>query len=142
MNNSPSAHRGKIGFPYENYVEASVKRWLISDGFELVTNGHIDVFAIKTEGQLRRVWHVECKGHTSQNTVDFCTAVGQLLKRMSEPETQYGLAFPDLPVFRKQAAQFAPWVRTTLNLHWMWIDESGAVCVDHPQLPGLQVPTH
>lgn len=141
MKNSPISQRGKIGFPYETYVEASVTGWLFSQGFEIIKNRPIDVFATKADGDLLEVWHIECKGLTSQNTVDFCTGIGQLLKRMSSQETRYAIALPDLPVFRKQVAQFAPWVCSALNLHWLWIDDSGAVRVDYPQLQESQVPT-
>ncbi|MEJ5019328.1 hypothetical protein WH297_06185 [Ochrobactrum vermis] len=132
MKKSPASYRGKTEFPYETFVEDAVKRWLVDQAFEITRNGHIDVFAVREENDIRQVWHVECKGQTSQNTVDFCTAIGQLLKRINERGHHHAIAFPDLPVFRRQSAQFAPWVLAALNLHWIWVDENGGVSVDFP----------
>jgi len=125
---SPSDHRGKTNFPHETFVQRAVEQWLEKDGFQIFPEPFVDVNA--SSGN--EVWHIEAKGKTTQMGLDFRTGVGQLVQRMKDPTHKYGVALPDIPQFRNQTAEFAPWVLSKLQIHWIWVSADGNISVQGP----------
>ncbi|MBR1172979.1 hypothetical protein JQ617_03340 [Bradyrhizobium sp. KB893862 SZCCT0404] len=132
MKQSPSDYRGKTDFPNEAFVQQAVEQWLTRDGFRVFRDRLVDVKASRDSGGEPKVWHIEAKGKTSAVGLDFRTGVGQLVQRMKDRAHQYGIAIPDIPEFRKQTDQFAPWVLSKLQIHWIWVSKDGTVSVDTP----------
>lgn len=78
-------------------------------------------------------WIIEAKGHTKHNSgLDFKTGLGQLLLRMSDADAHYGIAVPDIPRFQALCSSFPERVRTSLNIHWLFVDSDAHVRVIAP----------
>jgi hypothetical protein len=122
-----AARRYHLGqeFPYEGFVQRAIEAHFLTAGFELDVTTAVDLLC--THPLTGEAWHVEAKGKTSAVGLDFRTCLGQLLQRMSRPETKHAVALPDLPTYRAQAAQVSSWVQELLGLHWLFISPSGMV---------------
>ena len=59
--------------------------------------------------------------------LDFRTALGQLIQRMTDPQSIHAIAVPDIPQYRRQIALVSPWVVEALKLRWLVVDEEGRV---------------
>jgi hypothetical protein len=89
--------------PTEDDVKRAAKDWLEERGFRVtVAWGHehgIDIRAVGPSGTVI----LEAKGSASNpaaGQVNFLTALGELLQRMTEPGATYGLVLPDSPKYR------------------------------------------
>ena len=118
-----------VAFPNEGFVQTSIETWF---GKEHVLNTVGDADLIATHTASGEEWVIEAKGITSATGLDFNTGVGQLLRRMGNTATRYGIAGPDSPTFISHLRQIHPWVRQQLNLHWILVDETGSVRVVAP----------
>lgn len=114
-------------FPSEGFVQSAIEQYFRASGFEVVTNGDVDLLC-KHPGT-GECWQIEAKGKTSSPGLDFQTCLGQLLIRMSTPKIRYAVAVPDLPAYRAQIAKVKPWVAKGLNLSWLLVGESQSVTV-------------
>ena len=124
------SHQKPNKFPYEAFVQQSIERHFRELGFEIQEHPQIDLVCHHPGTDER--WHVEAKGHTQASGLDFRTGIGQLIQRMDSREKRYGLAIPDTPQFREQIKQVRPWVRKSLNLHWLLVDKHGEVRTVRP----------
>jgi hypothetical protein len=119
----------KDDFPFEAFVQRMAERYFQKQGFQILKEiPFLDVHA-KRGGE---EWKIECKGKTSQIGLDFNTGLGQIFKKMDDENTNYALAMPDIPSFRKQASQVPERVRKILKLHWIWVKENGEIEMDIP----------
>jgi hypothetical protein len=57
------------------------------------------------------------------------------LQGMDDPAARYAIAVPRTPRFLRQLARVPDRVRQALNLHWLIVDESGAVMTIGPEEP-------
>ena len=112
-------------FPHEGFVQRALERHFTSLGFHITPEGHADLVCVHPQTHER--WIVEAKGRTAAIGLDFRTGLGQLLQRMSDQRSRYGLAMPNLPQFRRQCCDVKPWVREALGLHWLLIGADGTV---------------
>jgi len=117
-------------FPNEDFVQGAIERHFAELGFKLLSGTHADLECEHPTSRER--WLVEAKGLTSAVGLDFRTGLGQLLQRMHEPSTHYGVAVPDIPQFRSQCAQVSPRVRELLGVHWLFVTSEGLVRVVGP----------
>lgn len=115
-------------YPNEAFVQQSVEKYFFDSGFVATKAKHIDLLCSK--GDI--VWQIEAKGHTKSIDVDFHTLLGQILRRMDDPNKQYGIALPDTPQLKVRATSIAPWVLSILKLHWIWISVDGTVTLQYP----------
>lgn len=124
-------------FPNEGFVQNAIEAHVTAEGYVLLQEGFTDLACRHPETGKR--WVIEAKGHSSSVGVDFNTCLGQILKRMADDETaSFGLAMPATPQYQRQMVQVSRRVRKALDLHWILVDESGAVTVLGPDalIPG------
>ena len=114
--------RGLI-FPHEGFVQGAIEKYFNEQGYRQIKEGHSDLVCVREEIK----WVVEAKGVTTDIGLDFRTGLGQLVQRMVEPETNYAIAVPQTPQFIKQCGQIPKWVRVSLNIHFLLINEHGEV---------------
>lgn len=101
-----------------------------NEGF--VQESHAATDYIGTHPQTKERWAIEAKGQTTAIGLDFRTGLGQLVQRMDSKDTNYGIAFPDIPQFQNQVAQLAPWVCEALGIHWLAVSSSGDIVITNP----------
>jgi hypothetical protein len=95
----------KRGFncPNEGFVQRAVEVHFGSRGFSLKRIQYVDVVAVNpVTGEQ---WWVEAKGISKAPGVDFHTGLGQILVRMGDSETNYGLAIPAVDYYLNQCAK-------------------------------------
>ena len=128
----PVQRRYRLGseFPLEGFVQAAIERHFRVCGFDVDTSGHVDLLCSHPDGVER--WHIEAKGKTSQPGLDFQTCLGQLLQRMRDSDTHYGIALPDTPLYVRQVATVSTWVVNALHIHWLLVSRDGAVRMTNP----------
>ncbi|NCB26391.1 MAG: hypothetical protein EOM62_13090 [Bacteroidia bacterium] len=112
-----------LNFPHEGFVQGVIEKYFNEQGYRQIKEGHSDLVCVREETK----WVVEAKGVTTDIGLDFRTGLGQLVQRMVEPETNYAIAVPQTPQFIKQCSQIPKWVRVSLNIHFLLIDEQGNV---------------
>lgn len=117
-------------FPNEGFVQLALERYFAERGFKQLPGGHADLVCEESASAER--WLIEAKGLTSEVGLDFRTGLGQLIQRMQQATTRYGLGVPDLPQFRSQCAQVPQRVRELLGIHWLLVDHQGKVRVLTP----------
>ena len=106
------------GLLKEDEVKAAVRDYLTAHGYEVVVAwGHergIDIEARRTGEFL-----IEAKGEVSsqqQQANYFLGALGELVQRLDDPDTPYGLALPDNRRYRGLVDRLPPLARERLNL--------------------------
>ena len=114
-------------FPREGFVQAALERHFAT--CERFDAGMADFACVDAQAER---WVIEAKGETSDTGLDFRTGLGQLIQGMSDPRTRYALAMPDTPKFERQRKRVPEWVRAALGIHWILVEESGAVAVVSP----------
>ena len=117
-------------FPHEGFVQAAIERHFASTGHRPSQVKHSD-FACEDPRTGRR-WVIEAKGLTTAVGLDFRTGLGQLVQRASDPKVSYGLAVPNIPSFLSQCRAVSAWVRQSLSIHWIVVDQDGSVRVISP----------
>ena len=106
-------------------MQAALERYFGELGFEVDVEGDADLICAHSGSNQR--WLVEAKGVTSQIGLDFRTALGQLVQRMSDASVSYGIGLPVSDQFLAQCRKVSPWLRTQLQLHWFLVNEDGSV---------------
>ena len=104
----PDSERIRPDTPMSGMAEDDVKLllglWLERDGWE------VSIAAGKEPGpdilarQGSRSWTIEVKGSGSRPQMRvnyFLSVLGQILQRMDSDKTQYSVAFPDIPQYRR-----------------------------------------
>lgn len=129
--NQRSRYLRGYGFPHEGFVQQALEQYFASLGFAAYVEGDAD-FAC-THSDTGERWLIEAKGVTSSIGVDFNTGLGQILKRMTNESTNYGIAVPDTPQFVYQCRLIHSWVRKALHLHWLLIAADGSVRQINPE---------
>lgn len=112
-----------LNFPHEGFVQGAIEKYFNEQGYRQIKEEHSDLVCVREETK----WVVEAKGVTTDIGLDFRTGLGQLVQRMVEPETNYAIAVPQTPQFMKQCGQIPKWVRASLNIHFLLINEQGKV---------------
>lgn len=117
----------KLGteFPHEGFVQSAIEVHFSSLGFALDTNTLVDLSCAHSLTGER--WVIEAKGVTSDVGLDFRTGLGQLVQRMSDASTKYGIAIPEEQRFLKQCGSVSTWVRQQLGLYWIVVSRDGTV---------------
>jgi len=128
----------KLGseFPREGFVQKSIEAFFVQRGFTLEPRKFAGIDLLCAHPTTGERWHVEAKGVTSQTGLDFRTCIGQLVIRMSDQSVRHAIAIPNDPSFSALIGQVSPWVVERLGLHWLIVDQGGAVKVVEP--PHLQ----
>lgn len=110
-------------YPHEGFVQKALERYFSSQNYCFLRENHTDLVCVKEESQEK--WVIEAKGKTTSVGLDFRTGLGQLVQGMQEQRVNYALAMPDIPQFVTQIKKLAPWLRRTLNLYLIFVDEAG-----------------
>lgn len=116
---------------YRSYMRGDEKRvvgafvaWLQEEGWTTETEvSFVDVFARRGDERL----YAEAKGRTTDPGLDADILYGQLLRRMTDPDTgaRYAVVVPTTAV---QAALRVPaWVRQRLSIDVYKVDDAGQV---------------
>lgn len=126
---SRSYKRG-LEFPNEGFVQLAVEEHFCNAGFDLTTASRVDL--ICSHPVTGESWHIEAKGQTTQVGLDFRTGLGQLVQAMHSQDINHGIAIPDTPAFRAQAAKLSDWVVALLRIHWLLVSQDGSVRVISP----------
>jgi hypothetical protein len=131
----------------EDRIETAFRAWLLSNRWQVPARPSqtgTDITATDPHGA---AWLFEVKGYPAtfykgdgsakpkssirnQRRVWFIEALGQIITRMTETSSCYGLVFPDNPVdsyFERQSLLIPPAVRTKLNLWVFLISQSSTV---------------
>jgi len=114
-------------FPSEAFVENSISKYFIKLGYRLVKEiPHLDLNFIKQKEE----WRIECKGRTQNNTVDFHTLIGQIIRRMDTPNSNYGVGLPDIKSYQTQISKVPDYARSLLPLTVFWVKSDGEVITE------------
>ena len=117
-------------FPNEAFVQQAIEAYFTEQGFLIEQGGYSDLICRDLKRGQR--WIIEANGQTSAAGLDFRTGLGQLLQAMQDPTALYGLAVPNTPAFVEQCQKVSDWVRLSLRLHWLLIDQDGTVRIISP----------
>lgn len=112
-------------WPNEGFVQHAIEIFFKSCGFFIEAHKTIDLVCYHPVTSSK--WRVESKGLTTAVGVDFRTGLGQLIQGMIEQDTNYGLAIPDIPQFRRQVHAVPSWVAKNLAIHWIYVQSNGSV---------------
>ena len=119
-----------LEYPNEGFVQNAIEAYFMNLGYTPLSEKYTDYVCIHPETSEK--WSIEVKGETKAIGLDFRTCLGQLLQRMSTKEVYYGVAIQDMPAYRQQASQVQPWIRKSLNLHWLYISADEKVDIIGP----------
>ena len=129
---NPRRYKSGDEFPSEHFVQASIEKYFSALGFVLDTSTHVDLLC--SHPSTDEKWHIEAKGLTSQPGLDFRTCLGQLLQRMKDEKTNYGIAVPKLPKYIDQIDLIAPWVVNRMGLNWLLVEADGSIAIVAPSV--------
>ena len=121
-------------FPSEAYVQAAIEEHFRRLGFITDNSGHIDLLCSHPTSGER--WHIEAKGETSEPGLDFRTCLGQLIQRMRDSGTNYGIALPNIPRYTSQIEAMSAWVVEALRIHWLLVARDKSVRIVPPKNVG------
>ena len=121
----------------EEFVENKTIEYLKSKGYQidlpLVSTRHGVDIATHFNEKTKKRYLIECKGTPkgkypqSQTYSYFVQAIGQLILRSKSESDKYGLAFPDLPYFRKLIEKLPKSSIEILQLDVFIVKEDGTV---------------
>lgn len=114
-------------FPNEGFVQSAIEKFFEAQGFTRLEVKHVDLVCVNTSNEK---WVIEAKGDSSSVGVDFNTGLGQILKRMDEPNCKYAMAVPNIPKYINQLNKVPMRVRKLLGLNWIIVSEDGTVSID------------
>jgi hypothetical protein len=112
-------------FPREGFVQQALERHFCAPDYEPLEVGQVDLACVHKPSGER--WIIEAKGATVDVGLDFRTGLGQLVQAMHDPSAKYGLAVPKTGKFMTQMGKVPDRVRQLLGIHWLIVDETGAV---------------
>lgn len=118
-------------FPNEGFVQAAIENYFKNKGYELEIDKFADLVCVHPIEKKR--WVIEAKGLSKSIGIDFRTGLGQILQKMTDENSPYALAVPELSSFLQQCANVPERVRKSLNLHWIVVSENGAVTEIAPE---------
>jgi hypothetical protein len=90
---------------------------------------HVDLVCINEKNEK---WVIEAKGNSTSVGIDFNTGLGQILKRMDDPDCQYALAVPNIPKYINQLNKVPKRVQNLLGLCWIRVSGDGTITIDFP----------
>lgn len=125
----PKYQRG-VEFPHEGFVQRAIETYFTSKKYTILEGDYSDLVCINEQDNEK--WAIEAKGKTSAIGLDFRTGLGQLIQRMTQQETNYALAIPEIKQFIKQASIIPKWVRESLNIHLILVDEKENIKIITP----------
>ena len=115
-------------YPNEAFIQEAIEKYFLNNGFTVEKDGQIDLIAEKANVK----WIVEAKGATSQITVDFNTCIGQLVKSMTTPLTNYAIALPNEEKYKNQSMKLPDYFRVNNNLHIIIVDKNAQIHIIKP----------
>ena len=130
----------------EDFVEERIRDIATKGGFEILPKkkGMPDIVVRhKTYPKYRHM--IEVKGHpggryTSAHIRNyFLSALGQVVRSMKSEHVNYGIAFPDIELYRDKVLELPKRVRKILSLSFYFVDRRGKVRVLKPSAAKLQV---
>lgn len=121
-------------YPNEGFVVESVAKYFTSQGFITTfaqNNLEADLVAINDQDKYD-CWIIEAKGHTASITTDHNTALGQILKRMSDDNKKYAIAVPRTTQLERECRKVPLRIKELLGLHFIFVDEEGHISIVAP----------
>ncbi len=125
-----SGYKKSSDYPNECFIQKAIEQYFERLGCVKQKVAHSDYIGINP--YTNEKWVVEAKGETAAIGLDFRTCLGQVVQRMDESSTNYGVAVPYLKTYINQCNQVKPWVREVLNLHWIFVKEDGSIIIFKP----------
>ena len=111
----------------EDEVKEAMRVYLEAAGYQVtVMWGRQHGIDIEATGPLGRLI-IEAKGDVAsqpQKTNYFIGALGELVQRMSDPDSEYGLALPDVPVYRRLVSRLPELARERLRLRIFFVERT------------------
>jgi hypothetical protein len=111
----------------EEQVIEYLTAWLQAEGWEVNIAQHhgVDIEATR----VGRRWLIEVKGDGNCNNqnVNFMTAIGQIISRMTDENSDYSIAMPDSQIWRHLWANVPPRIAQLLKLSAIFVDEQGEI---------------
>jgi hypothetical protein len=114
----------------EDEVKEALEAWLTADGWHVtVMFGHdrgIDVDARRDKSR----WIIEAKGAGKYDPMRvnyFLGALGELLRRMDDPDARYSIALPDLAQCRRLWDRLPELAKQRMRLSALFVDRAGQV---------------
>ena len=117
-------------FPREAFVQLAIETHFREHGFLAKDSGHVDLECKHPE--TGESWLIEAKGETSAVGLEFRTGLGQLVHRITDGNTNYGIAVPETSKFLRQCEHVSQYVRERLNLYILIIRPTGEVKIVPP----------
>ena len=114
----------------EDEVKRALEAWLTADGWQVTVRfGHdrgIDVDARRDKSR----WIIEAKGAGKYDPMRvnyFLGALGELLRRMDDPDARYSIALPDLAQYRRLWDRLPGLAKQRMRLSALFVDRAGQV---------------
>jgi len=120
-----------LDYPNEGFIQMAIENYFNECGYQIIQEGYSDLVCVCEVTSIK--WVVEAKGKTTSIGLDFRTGLGQLVQRMNNPEVNYAIAVPKIDQFISQCRQLSKWVRTSLNINFLFVDNQGRVQIIGPQ---------
>lgn len=146
----------------EDQIEAAVRTWLVSQGWQVQSRYEQSGADISAIDQHNARWLFEVKGYPathnkfdgvaksegskrSQRRIWFIEALGQIISRIKDPDLQIGIVFPDHPTdryFQSVALLLPQFLRDKLHLWVFLVDQVGSVRILSPDSPHFEDAVH
>jgi len=109
-------------FPNEEFVLWVIEEEFKRRGYDPAPLLHHDLVLEHPEG---RRWKIEAKSASANPQVDMNTVLGQIIRRMDNPQSFYGVAFPKGFGYEERFQEVSDWVKQRLNLYLFIVREDG-----------------
>lgn len=146
----------------EDQIEAAVRTWLSSNGWQVQSRHEQSGADISAVDQRNAHWLFEVKGYPAtykkldgvtksesskraQRRTWFIEALGQIISRIEDPDFRIGIVFPDHPTdryFQKAALSLPQFLREKLRLSVFLVDQAGSVRILSPNSPHFEDAVH
>ncbi len=125
-------HEVGEGFPFEPWVEWIVRRYFENQNYRIDTIkiGHSDLLLVHSDE--KPIWLIEAKGDAGADSVDFHTALGQLIHRVKSAEVLLGFAAPNYGGYPRLCGEVQQWMCQRLRLHWFIVGRDGSIRISAP----------
>jgi hypothetical protein len=114
----------------ERTVKKILSRWLKRQGWKVKVSWRKshgpDIIATKD----KKKWIIEAKGKSYKSSVKkvyFITVLGEILRRMNDPDAEYFIAFPDFESYREYWKKLPNLAKSKAGLSVIFVDELGEV---------------
>ncbi|WP_072874497.1 hypothetical protein [Alicyclobacillus tolerans] len=121
-------------YPNEAFVVESVADYFTTHSYRTAfaqNNFEPDLIAVNEEDR-SDYWTIEAKGHTASITTDHNTALGQILKRMTDRNKKYAIAVPETPQMVRECRKVPLWLKQSIGLYVIFVDEKGQISIYAP----------